>query len=65
LVPQGAFITDSKGATLLLQKGDPVYLGYLTDIDYENETVTFILNKGGIVEYLTLEIGKKHKREGN
>jgi hypothetical protein len=65
LVPQGAFITDSKGNTLLLKRGDAVYLGYLTDIDYENETVTFVLNKGGIVEYLTLEIGKKNKREGN
>ncbi len=65
LVPQGAFISDSKGNTLLMKKGDSVYLGYLADIDYENETVTFILNKGGIIEYLTLEIGKKHKKEGN
>lgn len=64
LVPQGAFITDSKGNTLLLRKGDPVYLGYLTDIDYENESVTFVLNKGGILEYQTLKIGKKNQEEG-
>ena len=64
LVPQGAFVTDSKGKTLLLKKGDPVYLGYLTDIDYENETVTFVLNKGGIIEYQTLKIGKKNQKEG-
>ncbi len=62
LVPQGAFVTDSKGNTLLLKKGDLVYLGYLADIDYEDETVTFNLDKGGIIEYLTLEIGKKHKK---
>jgi len=61
LVPQGAFITDSNGNMLLMKKGDLVYLGYLDDIDYENETVTFVLNKGGLVEYLNLEIGKKHK----
>lgn len=64
LVPQGAFIMDSKGNTLLMKKGDLVYLGYLDDIDYENETVTFVLNKGGLVEYLTLEIGKKHNKQG-
>ena len=64
LVPQGAFISDSKGNTLLLKKGDPVYLGYLTDIDYDNETVTFVLNKGGILEYETLKIGKNNKKEG-
>ncbi|MEJ2617579.1 MAG: hypothetical protein P8Z35_21675 [Ignavibacteriaceae bacterium] len=60
LVPQGAFITDSKGNTLLLKKGDEVYLGYLMDINYDNETVTFVLNKGGIIEYETLKMGKKN-----
>ena len=64
LVPQGAFIIDNQGKTLLLKKGDPVYLGYLTDIDYENETATFVLNKGGILEYTTLKIGKNKKNEG-
>ncbi len=63
LVPQGAFIT-ADGKTLLLAKGDPVYMGYLTDIDYKNETVTFTLNKGGIIEYTTLKMGKNNKKEG-
>lgn len=63
LVPQGAFVVDGKGNTLLLKKGDLVYLGYLDDIDYENETVTFVLNKGGIIENLSLEIGKKHNKQ--
>ncbi len=48
----------------MLKKGDPVYLGYLTDIDYEQETVTFVLNKGGIIEYSTLKLGKNKKNEG-
>ncbi len=64
LVPQGAYIIDSNGNTLLMKKGDSVYLGYLDDIDYENETVTFVLNKGGIIEYETLKIGKKNQKEG-
>lgn len=64
LVPQGAFITDKTGNTLLMKKGDAVYLGYLSEIDYENETVTFILNKGGIIEYLTLSMGKANKKKG-
>ena len=64
LVPQGAFVSDAQGNTLLLRKGDQVYLGYLMDIDYENETVTFVLNKGGIIEYETLKIGKNIKKEG-
>jgi hypothetical protein len=64
LVPQGAFITDAKGNTILLKKGDQVYLGYLEDIDYDNKTVTFVLNKGGILEYETLKMGVKNKKEG-
>ena len=64
LVPQGAFVTDSQGNTILLKKGDQVYLGYLEDIDYGNKTVTFVLNKGGILEYETLKMGIKNKKEG-
>jgi hypothetical protein len=64
LVPQGAFVMDSKGETYLMEKGDQVYLGYLMDIDYKNESVTFILNKGGIVEYQVMKIGDKLKKEG-
>ena len=63
LVPQGAFINDSQGNTVLLKKGDRVYLGYLEDINYDNKSVTFILNKGGILEYSTLKMGAKNKRK--
>jgi hypothetical protein len=66
LLPDGAFISDNKGNTFLLSEGEEVYLGYLTKINYDNNYVTFILNKGGIIEkvnlYLeTIESLKKKK----
>jgi hypothetical protein len=65
LVPQGAFIMDASGNTTLMEKGDPVYLGNLMDIDYEHESVTFVLNKGGLIEFETLKLGQLNKKEGN
>ena len=65
LVPQGAFVIDSEGNTRLMQKGEEVYLGYLTDIDYDNQTVTFVLNKGGMIEYQTMKLGENYKRKVN
>jgi hypothetical protein len=63
LIPEGAFLSDVKGNTYLLWEGEQVYLGYMTKIDYEHNTVSFILNKGGIIEkidlYLQPEIKKK------
>jgi hypothetical protein len=65
LIPEGAFLSDVKGNTYLLWEGEQVYLGYLTKIDYDHNTVSFILNKGGIIEkvdlYLQPEIKKKSK----
>lgn len=58
LIPEGAFIADSKGVTYLLWEGDQVYLGYLTEIDYDKNEVHFVLNKGGIIEKVTLELDK-------
>lgn len=63
LIPDGAFIADSKGNTFLLWEGDQVYLGYLTAIDYKNNEVNFILNKGGIIEKVTLSLDKEKKVE--
>lgn len=66
LVPEGAFLTDASGNTFLLWEGEPVYLGYLTSIDYKNNKVKFIMNKGGVVEKVELllekeEVNKKNK----
>lgn len=59
LVPEGAFLSDGKGSTYLLWEGEPVYLGYLTKIDYNHNKVNFILNKGGIIEQVELKLQKE------
>ena len=61
LIPEGAFIADTHGNTYLIWEGEQVYLGYLTKIDYEENTVSFILNKGGIIEKITLELERETK----
>lgn len=61
LVPDGAFIADGQGTTYLLWEGDQVYLGYLTEIDFQNNTVRFILNKGGIIDKVDLTLDKENK----
>ncbi len=62
LVPEGAFIIDTRGRTHLLIEGDKVYLGYLTQIDYKNNKCMFVLDKGGIIENITLELEKEIKK---
>jgi hypothetical protein len=59
LISEGAFLADTKGNTYLLWEGEQVYLGYLTKIDYEHNTVGFILNKGGIIERIELGLDKE------
>ena len=61
LIPEGAFVADNKGNTYLIWEGEQVYLGYLTKIDYDNNTVSFILNKGGIIEQVTLQLDRNIK----
>lgn len=61
LIPDGAFLSDSSGNTFLLWEGDAVYLGYLTQIDYQTNEVKFILNKGGIIENVVLQLDKEKK----
>jgi Tfp pilus assembly protein PilO len=61
LIPDGAFIADNKGNTFMLWEGDEVYLGYLTKINYETNTVAFVLNKGGIIEKVQLQLEKEEK----
>lgn len=59
LIPEGAFVADSKGNTYLVWEGEKVYLGYVTKIDYDHNTVSFILNKGGIIEKADLILQKE------
>lgn len=59
LVPEGAFISDKTGNTFLLWEGEPVYLGYLTSIDYKNNKAKFIINMGGVIEKAELVLEKE------
>ncbi len=59
LIPDGAFLADAKGSTFLLWEGDQVYLGYLTNINYQTNEVNFVLNKGGVIETITLQLDRK------
>lgn len=61
ILPDAAYLVDKRGNTYTLAEGDAVYLGYLTKIDYENHTCEFLLNKGGILEKITLELENKEK----
>lgn len=62
LIPDGAFLADANGNTYLLWEGDKVYLGYLTNINYQTNEVNFVLNKGGIIESVTLKLDKEKKQ---
>lgn len=62
LIPEGAFLADAQGNTYLLWEGEQVYLGYLTSIDYENSRVSFILNKGGIIEKVVLTLEDEEEK---
>jgi len=62
LIPDGAFLADASGNTYLLWEGDQVYLGYLTNINYQNNEVNFVLNKGGIIENISLQLEKEKKQ---
>ncbi|GJQ62821.1 MAG: hypothetical protein SCALA702_18740 [Melioribacteraceae bacterium] len=62
LIPDGAYLSDHSGNTFLLWEGDRVYLGYLTQINFKENSVKFILNKGGIIE--TTELGLDNRDSG-
>jgi len=63
LIPEGAFLSGSNGKTFLLWEGEKVYLGYLTKIDYKNNNVNFIINKGGIIENVSLSLEKEKQKK--
>lgn len=61
VVPEGVFLADIKGESYLLAEGDRVYLGYLTKINFDNNSAKFILNKGGIIETIVLSLEKEKR----
>lgn len=56
ITPNSVFLLDQNGNLKRLQVGDRVFLGRLTDINFKQRSATFSLNKGGIVEEITLEV---------
>lgn len=48
-----------------LSPGDRVYLGRLSSINVEQGTATFELNKGGIVERVTLQVNNEDGNQSN
>jgi len=51
-----AYLLDREGQTHALRVGDPVYLGRLEAIDIYQNRAVFVLNKGGIWEWVTLRV---------
>ncbi|PAU93861.1 hypothetical protein CK503_09315 [Aliifodinibius salipaludis] len=50
------FLLDQQGMMQRLSEGDEVYLGELSSINIDEGTASFTLNKGGIVERITLQV---------
>lgn len=56
VMPDKVFIVDQNGVGHILKVGDEVYLGYLTKIDPNKNEAQFTLNKGGIIDRVTLKV---------
>ncbi len=56
VIPGKAFVLDQTNEIRTLHEGDEVYLGYVTRIDPERGRLECTLNKGGIIEKVTLNI---------
>lgn len=50
------FIVDQNGKGHILKVGDPVYMGYLTQINPAKNEAEFTLNKGGIIDHVNLKV---------
>lgn len=55
------FLVDQNGVMQQVRIGESVYLGKLSSIDLNNRTATFMLNKGGITEAVTLEVENENQ----
>lgn len=63
IMPDAVYLLDKKGNSYTLVEGDEVYLGYLTKINYDKHSCEFLLNKGGILERITLELEDKESKK--
>lgn len=56
LSTERAFLIDQDQILQRVDIGDVVYLGSLQSINLQERTATFVLNKGGLIERVTLEV---------
>lgn len=60
------FLLDQSGMLRKLTPGDEVYLGELRSLNVDRGSATFVLNKGGIIEQITLRVNDdENDSEGN
>ncbi|WP_138429779.1 type 4a pilus biogenesis protein PilO [Fodinibius saliphilus] len=59
------FMIDQNGVMKKLSIGDDVYLGELTQINVNEGSATFRLNRGGIIDQLTLQVNKDENERSN
>lgn len=55
------FLLDQNGELQKIRLGDQVYLGSLMNINLSEGSATFELNKGGIIERITLEVNNEQQ----
>jgi len=56
MTPSAVYLRDQDGQMVTLRPNDRVYLGRLETIDAQRGRVTFRLNRGGIIDVVTLEV---------
>ncbi len=59
------FVIDQSGVMQKLNPGDSVYLGELTSINVNQGSATFVLNKGGIIDRVTLQVNNDENQSSN
>jgi Tfp pilus assembly protein PilO len=59
------FLLDQQGVMQKLSPGDEVYLGELSSINIDQGTASFTLNKGGIIERVTLQVNNDENQSSN
>lgn len=64
LTKDTAFVIDQHKKLVALSVGDEVYLGYLTSIDIDENKCVFTLNKGGIIQTVTLKLNFGENKDG-
>ncbi len=59
------FLLDQSGMLRKLSQGDEVYLGKLRSLNVHKGSATFVLNKGGIIEKVTLQVNNEEDEDEN